>query len=471
MRLLAIVFALVFAHFSAAHMALGQGADKPNVVFMMMDNLGWGELGVYGGGTLRGAETPRLDALAEEGLRLLNFNVENQCTPSRSALMTGRHPIRSGTTRVVWGQLYGMVGWEKTWAELFSEAGYSTGMFGKWHLGDTKGRFPTDQGFDEWYGVANTTDESWYRDQFKYDSKASLEPVIQEAKRGEVPKLVAEYTLETRRSIDGELNKRAIDFMERQVKAGKPFFAFIPYTQPHLPTLPHKNFAGKTGNGNFADVIAEMDHRAGEILDTIDKLGIRDNTIVVWTSDNGPEEAAGANGTAGFWRGGYFTALEGSMRVPFLIRWPKKIKAGAVSNEIVHITDMLPTFAKVAGYNVPSDRMIDGIDQLDFITGKRKASNREGFPIYLGDDLSAYKWRDWKVHFVKLDSMFGSPEVQNFPLIYNLIKDPKEQYPDRTGETTWVLPAVSKRVVQFSATLAEEPPIVLGTPDPYTPPK
>ncbi len=385
--------------------------------------------------------------------------------------MTGRHPIRSGTTRVVWGQLYGMVGWEKTWAELFSEAGYSTGMFGKWHLGDTKGRFPTDQGFDEWYGVANTTDESWYRDQFKYDGQASLEPVIQEAKRGEVPKLVAEYTLETRRSIDGELNKRAMDFMERQVKAGKPFFAFIPYTQPHLPTLPHKDFAGKTGNGNFADVIAEMDHRAGEILDTIDKLGIRDNTIVVWTSDNGPEEAAGANGTAGFWRGGYFTALEGSMRVPFLIRWPRKIKAGAVSNEIVHITDMLPTFAKVAGYNVPSDRMIDGIDQLDFITGKRKASNREGFPIYLGDDLSAYKWRDWKVHFVKLDSMFGSPEVQNFPLIYNLIKDPKEQYPDRTGETTWVLPAVSKRVVQFSATLAEEPPIVLGTPDPYTPPK
>ena len=167
-----------------------QTQNRPNIVFMMMDNLGWGEIGCYGGGTLRGAETPRLDKLASEGMRLLNFNVENQCTPSRSALMTGRHPIRSGTTRVVWGVLYGMTAWEKTWAELMSEAGYATGMFGKWHLGDTRGRFPTDQGFDEWIGVANTTDESWYRDQFQFDGQVSIEAFIQEARRGEEPKTV-----------------------------------------------------------------------------------------------------------------------------------------------------------------------------------------------------------------------------------------------------------------------------------------
>ena len=127
---------------------------------MMVDNLGWGELGVYGGGVLRGAETPRLDTLAAEGLRMLNFNVEPQCTPSRSAFMTGRHPIRSGTTKVVWGMLYGMTQWERTLPELLSEQGYATAMYGKWHLGDTPGRFPTDQGFDEWYGIANTTDEA-----------------------------------------------------------------------------------------------------------------------------------------------------------------------------------------------------------------------------------------------------------------------------------------------------------------------
>lgn len=145
--------------------------DKPNVVVMMVDNLGWGELGVYGGGELRGAPTPRLDKLASEGTLLQNFNVEPQCTPTRSAFMTGRRPIRSGTTRVVWGMLYGMTNWEVTLAELFSGAGYKTGMFGKWHIGDVAGRIPTDQGFDEWYGVANTTDESQYSSQFQYDPR------------------------------------------------------------------------------------------------------------------------------------------------------------------------------------------------------------------------------------------------------------------------------------------------------------
>ncbi len=132
--------------------SLALAAERPNVVVMMVDNLGWGELGVYGGGELRGAPTPRLDKLASEGMLLQNFNVEPQCTPSRSAFMTGRHPIRSGTTRVVWGMLYGLTSWEITVAELFSGAGYATGMFGKWHLGDVQGRLPTDQGFDEWYG-------------------------------------------------------------------------------------------------------------------------------------------------------------------------------------------------------------------------------------------------------------------------------------------------------------------------------
>ena len=205
-----------------APLAHARESPRPNVVFMMMDNLGWGEIGTYGGGELRGAATPRLDTLAEEGMKLLNFNVENQCTPSRSALMTGRHPIRSGTTRVVWGQLYGMVGWERTVAELFSDVGYATGMFGKWHLGDTPGRFPTDQGFDEWYGVANTTDESMYRDQFKFDGKASIEAFVQEAARGKKPKTVEPYTVEARRSIDGEINARAIRFMEQKVATGCP---------------------------------------------------------------------------------------------------------------------------------------------------------------------------------------------------------------------------------------------------------
>lgn len=445
-------------------------SEKPNILMIMVDNLGYGELGVYGGGELRGAPTPRIDKLAAEGMRLTNFNVEPQCTPSRSALMTGRHPIRSGTTKVVWGILYGMTQWEKTLPELLSEQGYATGMFGKWHLGNSEGRYPTDQGFDEWFGIANTTDESQYSSQFQYDADIGYKPFIQEAKRGETPKDVEPYDLNVRRKIDTELTRRAINFMQRETKAGKPFFAFVPLTQVHLPTLPHPDFAGKTGYGDFADSVVEMDHHVGEMLDTLDKLGVSDNTVVIFVSDNGPEEVPAYRGTSGYWRGYYFTALEGSLRAPFIIRWPSKVPEGKVTDEMVHITDLLPTLAGVGGYDVPSDRIIDGVDQSSLFFSENGRSKREGFPVYNGDDLYAYKWRDWKIHYIELNSMFGSPRKLNIPHIYNLIKDPKE---DRniSPDSTWILPVVSSRVMEFQKSLVTEPPIKLGTPDPYVPSK
>ena len=449
------------------------GKDKPNVVVMMVDNLGWGEIGTYGGGILRGAETPNLDKLANEGIKFLNFNVEPQCTPSRSAFMTGRHPIRSGTTKVVWGMLYGMTQWEKTIAELMSESGYATGMFGKWHLGDTPGRFPTDQGFDEWYGIANTTDEAMYSSHYGYDPKVSTTPYIVKSKKGQSPQQVKNYDLKSRRTIDSELTENAIKFMQKNVKSKKPFFAFIPYTHAHIPTDAHPDFAGKTGNGNYADVLAEIDHRTGQVLKAIDKLGIKNNTIVLWLSDNGPEEIEGYHGTAGYWRGNYFTALEGSLRVPAMIRWPAKIKPAQVSNEIIHMVDILPTLASLTGYSTPTDRIIDGVDQSDFLLGNQPHSNREGFPVYNGDEMFAYKWRNWKMHFIQLESMFGTPARLNMPHLHNLIEDPKELYPvDRVDvSASWVFPVVLKRVVDFRKSLMKEPPIPLGTPDPYEPAK
>ena len=464
-----VLFILIISAFFLAT-SLASAQEKPNVVVMMVDNLGWGELGVYGGGELRGAATPRLDKFAEEGMRLQNFNVEPQCTPTRSAFMTGRRPIRSGTTKVVWGMLYGLTNWEVTIAELMSETGYATGMFGKWHIGDVPGRFPTDQGFDEWYGVANTTDESDYSSQFQYDPKVGTKPMIVEARKGEEPHDVKTYNLKSRREIDAELNEKAIDFMERNVKENTPFFAFIPYTQPHLPTLPHPDFDGKTGNGHYADVLSEIDYRAGQILDAIDKLNIRDNTVVIWLSDNGPEYFYPYHGTAGPWRGNYFTAWEGSLRAPFLIRWPGKIPAGSVSNEIVHVVDLLPTLGKIVGYKVPEDRTIDGVDQLDFFTGKQKKSNLEGFIVYNNDDVYGYKWRNWKMHLVALENMNSEPQPLNVPRIYNLITDPKEEY-NMAAEATWILPVMFNKIVEFQKTLVEEPPIQLGTPDPYQPPK
>jgi arylsulfatase len=454
-------------------------ADKPNVVLMVMDNLGWGEIGAYGGGELRGAATPRLDDLANQGMKLQNFNVEPQCTPSRSALMSGRYAIRSGTTKVVWGMPYGLVGWEVTMAELFSGAGYATGMYGKWHLGAQKGRWPTDQGFDEWYGIPNTTDEAMYTTQPYFDASVVKPPQIVKSTKGKEPVNVKEYNLETRRTIDRELNEHAIKFMENSVKAKKPFFAYIPYTQTHLPPLPHPDFAGKTGNGDWADVMSEFDFNAGQILDTLDRLKISDNTIVVWMSENGPEEAPSYTGTAGPWRGNYFTTLEGSLRTPFLIRWPGKIKPGSVNNEIVHITDLVPSFASVAGYKVPTDRMIDGVDQMPLFTSKTDKSAREGFPAYNGDRLQSYKWRQFKVHFWDQPSMFSAPAKLNFPQVHDLIKDPKELrglyggsggFATGTEQLTWVLPAVTYEILKHKKSLAMEPPVPFPAPEPYTPP-
>ena len=292
--------------------------------------------------------------------------------------------------------------------------------------------------------------------------------MILEARRGEIPRDVKSYDVPARRKIDDELTDRAIRFMGQSVDAGQPFFAFVPFTQPHLPTLPHPDFEGRTGNGHYADVLAEIDHRAGQVLDAIDELGIRDDTLVIWLSDNGPEYFYPWHGTAGPWRGNYFTAWEGSLRVPYLMRWPGKIPAGRVSNEIVHVADLLPTLAGVAGYSVPDDRIVDGVNQLDFFLGKQDHSNREGFIIYNGDDVYGYKWRNWKMHLIELEHMNAEPRQLNVPRVYNLISDPKEQY-NMATEATWVLPVMFEKIVEFKQSLIGEPPIPLGTQDPYLP--
>jgi arylsulfatase len=450
--------------------------EKPNVVLMVQDNLGWGEIGAYGGGILRGTETPRLDALADEGMKLLNFNVEAQCVPSRSALMTGRYPIRSGTHSVVWGMLYGMTQWEVTVAELLSDEGYATGMYGKWHLGDVEGRFPTDQGFDEWYGIPNTTDEAVYSEGFQYDASVSVLPYILQSVRGQTPEQVKPYTRETRRTIDSELVEHTIDFMRRSVKQEKPFFVYVPFTQVHIPTEPHPDFNGKTGNGRWADVLAEMDFRVGQVLDAIDDLDVRDNTIVIWMSENGPEEVFPHNGARGPWKGTYFTGYEGSLRTSFLVRWPGNIESGTVSNEIVHITDVYTTLAKAAGAEVPRDRIVDGVNQLDFFTGQTEKSAREGFPVYQGSAMFGYKWRNWKLHLATQETM-GAPVVKSgMPRLYNLLTDMREDYDlvkfggrDGGEQHYWVLPVIFKRIIAHQASLAKEPPIKMGTPDPYLP--
>ena len=446
-----IVIGLVSNAMAQTGGAASVGASRPNIVFMLVDNVGWGDIGVYGGGILRGAPTPRLDKLASEGLQLLNFNTEPFCVPSRSALMSGRLAIRTRTTS---GSALPKS--EITIADLLSGAGYETAIFGKWHLGALEGLHPTDRGFDEWYGIPVSSATAMFETQFQYDPNLVPMDMVLSSQRGDMPDEVKIYDQNARREIDGELVQKAIPFMAGSVKKGKPFFLYLPFTQTHMPTLPHPDFSGKTGNGDYADALAEMDFRAGQILDAIDDLKIRANTVVIWASDNGPS-ARSPHGTAGYWRGRVHQALEGSIRTPFLMRWPGKIKPGSVNNEIVHIADMMPTLARVADYQLPNDRVIDGIDQLDFLTGKQEQSNRNGFPIYGNNNqLWAYKWKNWKLHFVRYqDSWNVAQSVRpdnTVPGIYNLLIDPKEEH-SMSLDYWWVGYVIEEKMKEFNATL------------------
>jgi len=441
----------------------------PHIVLVLADNLGWGELGCYGGGDLRGAPTPRIDALAAEGLRLLNFNVESDCNPTRSALMTGRHPIRTGALQSVPAGLpQGIHPWEITLGQLLSAQGYATATYGKWHLGDRAGRFPTDRGFDEWYGIPRTSNESMFLTSPGYDSGAAPLPYVMEGRKGAPPRDLELYDLEMRRRIDSELVGRTNDFMRRQSQAGKPFFAYVPLTQLHFPTIPHRDFEGRTGAGDFADAMVEMDHRVGQILDEIDALGLRDETIVIFASDNGPEFRRPWRGTAGPWSGTYHTSMEGGLRVPFIARWPGRVPEGKVSNEIVHITDLYTTLARIGGATIPSDRPIDGVDQLDFLTGRNEHSNREGFLFYIKTELRAVKWRNWKMHLVWEPEPNSGANHLEAPFIFNVIEDPKEET-DVSMRDNWVRTPIRRMIHEFQESLKRHPPIPPGAPDDYEP--
>jgi arylsulfatase len=298
---------------------------------------------------------------------------------------------------------------------------------------------------------------------------------ICEGKKGSPPEKVKIYNFEERRKIDGALTQRAIQFIEKSSKSGKPFFVYLPYTQTHMPVIPSIQFDGKSGNGKYGDVLMQLDHYAGTILDKLDELNLSDNTIFIFTSDNGPEMIPGHNGWSGPWSGSYFTAKEGSLRVPFIIRWPGKIEAGKVSNEIVHQMDIYTTLASFVGATIPNDRIIDGVDHSDFFLGKSEKSNREGFVVYVGQYIFGVKWRHWKMLTKELEGGKGTGKIveYGFPHFYNLYDDPKEEYPwtpDKAG-VFWVRWPMAEILKEHVASLSREPPIKAGTPDPYSPNK
>ena len=284
---------------------------------------------------------------------------------------------------------------------------------------------------------------------------------IYEARKGEKARQIAELDVDHRRTMEAEITSRAVEFIKRNANAGKPFYAYVSFSLVHMPTLPNPEFAGKTGNGDWADCLAEMDHRTGQILDAIKQAGIEDNTLVVFASDNGPEATDPWEGDSGPWRGTYFTAMEGSLRAPFIIRWPGKVPVGRVNNEIVHIVDLFTTLAHVGGAEVPKDRPIDGIDQLDFFLGRQEASNREGFPAYVADQLAAVKWRNWKAHLIWQENMYAPALKLPLPKVINLLTDLKEER-DVAAHNSWVIDPVIRIIGEFEASLKKYPPIPDG---------
>ena len=292
---------------------------RPNIVLIFPDNLGVGEVSCYGGA--RGVPTPNIDRLADEGMRFTNFNVEYSCVVSRIALLTGRYAVRTGEGYAAGMTLMGgddrrgpPVSWATRRASL--ESGMSADPTGR------AGREPTQQGFDEWWGIPGTSHTAQFTSFEGFDSTRAGIPYIWEGKAGEPSRQVKPYNLETRRTIDREAAEHGIAFMEKNVKEGKPFFFFYPMTQVHFPALPHPDFAGTTGAGDMGDAMADVDHNVGLVLKALERLGIEDNTLVIWCTDNGAEMRRPWRGSAGPWRGYYNSAMEGGIRTPCVIRWP-----------------------------------------------------------------------------------------------------------------------------------------------------
>lgn len=450
--------------------------DKPNVVILLADNVGYGDIGAYGAGEVRGMPTPRIDEIASQGLRLTQYLVEPGCTPSRTALMTGRYSQRVGlSTVIIAGTPNTLQAGEVTLGELFKSQGYATAIAGKWHLGASEVSWPTRQGFDEYHvGVLETTDGTLYRESMQRAGLpeaaiAAAEPGIWESEANGNLKKVRPYTLDYRRQIEGDIARASVEFIERQARAKHPFFLYVGFTHTHYPSRSAPEFTGKSRIGNYGDAIMELDFRTGQVLDAIKTAGIEDNTIVLWISDNaaaptqGPGEDRG--GSNGPFRGELGDALEGSIRTVGMIKWPGKI-APRVSNEMVAVHDWFPTLAGLIGAAVPTDRPIDGVDQGAFLTDKQSTSNRETLITFIGEEVAAVRWRNYRLYPKQFVSSAGNPSMyglagtreqgNGFPAIFNIEADPREEN-NVVGTSAWVIGPYLKLIGEYQGSLEQYP--------------
>jgi arylsulfatase A-like enzyme len=414
-----------------------QNVDKPfNFIIIFADDLGYGDLGIYGHPTI---QTPHLDKMAMEGQKWTNFYVgASVCTPSRAALLTGRLPIRSGmaggTARVLFpNSTRGIPASEITIAEQLKQAGYNTACIGKWHLGHKEQYLPTQNGFDSYYGIPYSNDmdnvvisqtkpkidywEFWNNGEDKKDYKSFNVPLMLDNEIIERPA--------NQNTITQRYTQKAIDYIEEQ--KDEPFFLYLAHNLPHIPLFVSPDRAGKSKRGLYGDVIEEIDFGVGQIMKALTDQGIAQNTIVVFTSDNGPWLTFGLEGgSAGLLKEGKGTTWEGGMREPTIFWSPGSIKPALVT-DIGTTMDLFTTFSTIAGLEIPQDRIIDGMD-LSPVLFEHKPGPRNEVFYYRGRELFAVRFGDFKAHYITQGG-YRPPgrEEHNPPLLFNINQDPSER--------------------------------------------
>lgn len=374
--------------------------QPPNFVIVFADDLGYGDLACYGNHQIK---TPNLDRMAAEGLRFTDFYAcAAVCTPSRIGLMTGRYQIRSGLTQVLFPKdAAGFPNSEISIAAALKPLGYATAIVGKWHLGCRPEHLPTRHGFDYYFGIP-------YSNDMTPTPLLRNEQVIEEP--AQQASLTARYTQEAVKFIKDNRNR--------------PFFLYLPHTMPHVPLAVSPTFQGKSAGGIYGDVIEEIDWSVGQLLATIRECGLDENTLVIFTSDNGPwlEKKADA-GTAGILRAGKATPFEGGIREPAIARWPGKIAPGRVERRPAITLDLFPTLLGLAGGKPPTDRAIDGQDIAPVLLGTGQRAN-EDFFFYIGQNLRAHRSGPWKV---VLPAKTATRPSDPHPMLFHLENDPSER--------------------------------------------
>lgn len=422
-----------------AFSGLNAQSETPNVIIILMDDMGYGDLSCFGA---LNYTTPNMDEMAKEGMRFTNYLAPQAvCTASRAGLLTGCYPNRIGMAGALFPESQmGLNPSETTIAELLKQKGYATAIFGKWHLGDRKEFLPLQQGFDEYFGLPYSND-MWPYDYLgqkakpnSFQAKCIPLPIINgNDKIGEI------NTMEDQAKLTREYTEYAIHFIKKN--RNKPFFLYMPHSMPHTPIAASENFKGKSGAGLYGDVMMEIDWSVGQILKTISEEGLDENTLVIVTSDNGPWRNFGNwAGSSGGLREAKMTVFEGGQRVPCVMKWKGQIPEGGVCNKLSSSIDLLPTLASICGLKIP-EKKIDGVNITDLLKGKTDVNPRKYFYYYYdANSLKAVRRDDWKLvlqHPSKTyerdvpgnDGNPGKTTNVTFPLaLYDLQQDPGERY-------------------------------------------